>query len=114
MALLPVAVLRIADNKNIRSTTCVNDHVETGSVMCSVMCVPFAFLHFTMWVNTILFSSRLPVNLISKAISLCGNAFVYLCLPPTGSGDVLFFPVRLSVRPSVCLSVCPSQIVSAL
>ena len=29
-----------------------------------------------------------------------------LCLPPTGSGDILFFPVRLSV--------CPSQIVSAL
>ena len=32
-----------------------------------------------------------------------------LCLPPTGSGDILFFPVRLSVcpsvRPSVCLSV---------
>ena len=34
-----------------------------------------------------------------------------LCLPPTGSGDILFFPVRLSVRSSVCLSVrhksCP-------
>ena len=30
-----------------------------------------------------------------------------LCLPPLGSGDILFFPrgVRLSVRPSVCLSV---------
>ena len=31
--------------------------------------------------------------------------------PPTGSGDILFFPVRLSVRPSVRLSVrhksCP-------
>ena len=24
-----------------------------------------------------------------------------LCLPPTGSGDILFFPVRLSVRLSV-------------
>ena len=37
--------------------------------------------------------------------------FFFLCLPPTGSGDILFFPVRLSVRPSVCLSVrhksCP-------
>ena len=36
---------------------------------------------------------------------------VYLCLPPTGSGDILFFPVRPSVRPSVCPSVrhksCP-------
>ena len=31
-----------------------------------------------------------------------------LCLPPTGSGDILFFPVRLSVRLSVCLSVCLS------
>ena len=35
----------------------------------------------------------------------------FLCLPPTGSGDILFFPVRLSVRLSVCLSVrhksCP-------
>ena len=29
-----------------------------------------------------------------------------LCLPPTGSGDILFF-LRASVRPSVCLSVCP-------
>ena len=28
-----------------------------------------------------------------------------LCLPPSGSGDILFFPVRLSVHPSVCLSV---------
>ena len=33
---------------------------------------------------------------------------ISLCLPPTGSGDILFFPVRLSVRPSVCLSVCLS------
>ena len=31
-----------------------------------------------------------------------------LCLPTTGSGDILFFPVRLSVCPSVCLSVCLS------
>ena len=32
-----------------------------------------------------------------------------LCLPPTGSGDILFFPVRLSVCLSVCLSsVCLS------
>ena len=34
-----------------------------------------------------------------------------LCLPPTGSGDILFFLVRLSVRLSVCLFVrhksCP-------
>ena len=29
---------------------------------------------------------------------------IYLCLPPTGSGDILFFPVR----PSVCPSVRPS------
>ena len=39
------------------------------------------------------------------------TSFFTLCLPPTGSGDILFFPVRLSVRPSVCLSVrhksCP-------
>ena len=31
--------------------------------------------------------------------------------PPKGSGDILFFPVRLSVHPSICLSVrhksCP-------
>ena len=33
---------------------------------------------------------------------------VSLCLPPTGSGDILFFHVRASVRPSVCLSVRPS------
>ena len=38
------------------------------------------------------------------------ECFRSLCLPPTGSGDILFFPVRLSV----CPSVCPSQIVSAL
>ena len=31
-----------------------------------------------------------------------------LCLPPTGSGDILFFPVRLSVRPSIRPSVCLS------
>ena len=31
--------------------------------------------------------------------------YVLLCLPPTGSGDILFFPVRLSVCLSVCLSV---------
>ena len=34
----------------------------------------------------------------------------YLCLPTLGLGDILFFPGRLSVCPSVCLS----QIVSAL
>ena len=28
-----------------------------------------------------------------------------LCLPPSGSGDILFFRGRPSVRPSVCLSV---------
>ena len=33
------------------------------------------------------------------------KSFMSLCLPPTGSGDILFFPVRPSVRPSVCLSV---------
>ena len=38
--------------------------------------------------------------------------FFFLCLPPTGSGDILFSPcVCPSVRPSVCLSVrhksCP-------
>ena len=38
-------------------------------------------------------------------ISLSKNS---LCLPPTGSGDILFFPVRLSVRLSVCPSVRPS------
>ena len=30
--------------------------------------------------------------------------FPFLCLPPLGSGDILFFPGR----PSVCPSVCPS------
>ena len=29
--------------------------------------------------------------------------YKYLCLPPTGSGDILFFP-----HASVCLSVCLS------
>ena len=29
-----------------------------------------------------------------------------LCLPPTGSGDILFFPVRLSVRPFVRHKSC--------
>ena len=42
-------------------------------------------------------------NAIPTAISLC--------LPPTGSGDILFFPVRLSirlsVRPSVRHKSCP-------
>ena len=32
---------------------------------------------------------------------------VYLCLSPTGSGDILFFPVRPSVRLSVRLKSCP-------
>ena len=32
---------------------------------------------------------------------------VYLCLPLTGSGDILFFPMRLSVRPSVRHKSCP-------
>ena len=31
-----------------------------------------------------------------------------LCLPPSGSGDILFFPgVRPSLRPSVCHKSCP-------
>ena len=34
--------------------------------------------------------------------------------PPEGLGDILFFPGRLSVRLSVCPSVCLSRIVSAL
>ena len=37
------------------------------------------------------------------------SVFKVLCLPPLGSGDILFFPGRpsvcLSVRLSVCLSV---------
>ena len=37
-----------------------------------------------------------------KIVFLC-LCFIYVS-PPTGSGDILFFPVRLSV----CLSVCPS------
>ena len=46
-------------------------------------------------------------NLIGFFIDL----FVYLFMsPPEGLGDILFFPGRLSVRPSVCLS----RIVSAL
>ena len=32
---------------------------------------------------------------------------LYLCLPPTGSGDILFFPVRLSVCLSVRHKLCP-------
>ena len=43
-----------------------------------------------------------------------GNIYVHYhnyVSPPTGSGDILFFPVRLSVRPSVRPSVrhksCP-------
>ena len=31
----------------------------------------------------------------------------YLCLPPTGSGDILFFPVRLSVCLCVRHKSCP-------
>ena len=68
--------------------------------------------------------------LLAETVNACAYVFllsllltqdgkeIYLCLPPTGSGDILFFTVRLSVRlsvsPSVHLSVCPSQIVSAL
>ena len=47
---------------------------------------------------------------------LCCSMYDVLCLPPSGSGDILFFPgrpsVRLSVCPSVCLSVCPSVCLS--
>ena len=35
-----------------------------------------------------------------------GPLIVVLCLPPFGSGDILFFPGRPSVRLSVHLSVC--------
>ena len=30
---------------------------------------------------------------------------ILLCLPPSGLGDILFFPGHPSVCPSVCLSV---------
>ena len=43
-------------------------------------------------------------------VRLEGQGIGTVMSPPTGSGDILFFPVRLSI----CLSVCPSQIVSAL
>ena len=50
---------------------------------------------------------RLCLHCLNK---LC-NFTRSLCLPPTGSGDILFFPVHLSVRPSVRPSVrhksCP-------
>ena len=43
-----------------------------------------------------------------SALLIC---MLFLCLPPSGSVDILFFPVRLSVRPYVRLSVphksCP-------
>ena len=36
----------------------------------------------------------------------CNDRYAFLCLPPLGSGDILFFHGRLSICPSVCLSVC--------
>ena len=33
--------------------------------------------------------------------------YLSLCLPPSGSGDILFFPVLLSVRLSVRHKSCP-------
>ena len=42
-------------------------------------------------------------NMLEMKITL----IVSLCLPPTGSGDILFFPVRLSVCLSVRHKSCP-------
>ena len=51
------------------------------------------------------------ISLHGKQVLQDWVPFLLLCLPPTGSGDILFFPVRLSVCLSVCLSVrhklCP-------
>ena len=53
------------------------------------------------------------LHIVKKHLERLQNGKL-LCLPPSGSGDILFFPGRLSVRLSVCTSVCLSQIVSAL
>ena len=46
--------------------------------------------------------------MLNKIIEQNGCFLVLLsCLPPSGSGDIWFFPVRLSVRPSVCHKSCP-------
>ena len=42
-----------------------------------------------------------PSRDIHESVSRLSRECNLLCLPPTGSGDILFFPVRLSV----CLSV---------
>ena len=53
--------------------------------------------------------TRAPsARVFSTDTVVCKLNLEQLCLPPTGSGDILFFPVRLSVRPSVRPSVCPS------
>ena len=39
--------------------------------------------------------------------------FAYLCLPPLGLGDILFFP-RASVCLSICLSVCQTRVTALL
>ena len=57
---------------------------------------------------TVSFIMSLPISLIVIA---CFIHFVILpislCLPPTASGDILFFPVRLSVCLSVRHKSCP-------
>ena len=45
-----------------------------------------------------------------KQLQVCYLHILLLCLPTSGLGDILFYPVRLSVH----LSDCPSQNVSTL
>ena len=49
----------------------------------------------------------LPAGGIRASQGTFSSFFFSLCLPPTGSGDILFFPVRLFVRPSVRHKSCP-------
>ena len=74
------------------------------------------FLHYRLVSSFEIFNIGSTGNQKVRVVLVtCISSIDFLCLPPTGSGDILFFPVRLSVRlsvrPSVRLSVrhksCP-------
>ena len=88
---------------SVSKTKALISFAVTAKLICT-----FAFACADCWF------SHVTAQILSGIIHFINWSIRYLCLPPTGSGDILFFPVRLSVCPSVRLSVCPSQIVSAL
>ena len=75
-----------------------DNEIFRGYTTMIELCNALKFITMLIFIQNIL-TFNLGVAFLKSVI------IVLLCLPPEGLGDILFFPRRLSVRPSVRLSV---------